>query len=39
MSHITDAEHYADHRLSRSLQLLKFTYRYTLLSHIKTTYS
>jgi hypothetical protein len=26
MLRITDAEHYADHRLSRSLQLLKDTY-------------
>lgn len=30
MSHITDAEHYADRRLSRSLPLLKDTYRYTV---------
>jgi len=39
MLYITDAEHYADHRLSRSLQLLKDTYGFTLLSRIKTTYS
>ena len=37
--HIADAEHHADHRPSRSLQLLKATNWFTLLSRIITTYS